>query len=222
MARSPRRSTQSAEQSPRGAADYATSVFINCPFDRKYEKLFDAIIFAILDCGFSARCALELENGAQIRIDRIAGIISNCRLAVHDLSRTQLDNKTRLPQFNMPLELGMFLGAHRFGSGRHREKVCLILDTERYRYQKFISDIAGQDIREHNNSSLVLITAIRNWLFSHSKNISIPGGSKIHSRFKAYEAELPAICKARHWQRSELTFREKTYLMSAWTKRLPL
>ena len=49
----------------------------------------------------------------------------------------------------MPLELGLFLGAKRFGRGEQKSKTCLILDVERYRYQKFISDISGQDIAAH-------------------------------------------------------------------------
>jgi len=32
----------------------------------------------------------------------------------HDISRTEL-NEHSLPRFNMPLELGLFLGASRFG-----------------------------------------------------------------------------------------------------------
>lgn len=42
----------------------------------------------------------------------------------------------------MPLELGLFLGAKRYGTGKQRTKLCLILDRERYRYQKYCSDIA--------------------------------------------------------------------------------
>ena len=37
-------------------------MFINCPFDAVYEPLFDAIVFAVYDCGFIARCALEEER----------------------------------------------------------------------------------------------------------------------------------------------------------------
>lgn len=43
----------------------------------------------------------------------------------------------------MPLELGTFLGAKHFGSEIQKKKTCLILDKEKFRYQKFISDIAG-------------------------------------------------------------------------------
>lgn len=37
----------------RGAAtSYDTDVFINCPFDDDYKPLFDAVVFAVHDCGF--------------------------------------------------------------------------------------------------------------------------------------------------------------------------
>jgi hypothetical protein len=36
-------------------------------------------------------------------------IISGCKYSIHDLSRTELDKTTRLPRFNMPLELGLDL-----------------------------------------------------------------------------------------------------------------
>src|SRR5258708_5683890 len=95
--------------------DYDISVFINCPFDRAYKPLFNSLVFATIYCGFRARCALEIDDGSQVRIDKIFAAIEECRFGIHDLSRTQLDNGTGLPRFNMPLELGMFLGAKRFG-----------------------------------------------------------------------------------------------------------
>jgi hypothetical protein len=132
---------------------YERNVFINCPFDPAYRPLFEAIAFAIADCGYHPRSALEVDDSSQVRIEKITTIINESRLAVHDISRTQLDRGTRLPRFNMPLELGLFLGAKTFGSGDHKRKVAIILDTERFRYQKFISDIAGQDIRAHGGET---------------------------------------------------------------------
>jgi hypothetical protein len=92
-------------------AAYDRSVFINCPFDDRYRPLFHAIIFAVHDCGFLARCALELEDSGEERIRKIKRIIRECQYGVHDISRVQLDSGTGLPRFNMPLELGLFLGA---------------------------------------------------------------------------------------------------------------
>jgi hypothetical protein len=125
-------------------------VFVNCPFDQAYKHLFDAIVFAIHDCGFAARCALEASDSSEVRFQKICAIIAECRYGVHDISRTE-PNEDGLPRFNMPLELGVFLGAKVFGGRRDRAKVCLVLDAERYRYQKFCSDLAGVDIEAHAN-----------------------------------------------------------------------
>src|ERR1035441_7728852 len=37
----------------------STHVFINCPFDTGYQPIFSAIVFAVYDLGFVARCSLE-------------------------------------------------------------------------------------------------------------------------------------------------------------------
>jgi hypothetical protein len=112
-------------------------------------KLFHSIVFTVIHCGFRARCAQEIDDSGQVRIDKILKIVEDCQYGIHDLSRTELDRSSRLPRFNMPLELGLFLGAKRFGASLQRRKTCLILDRQPHRYQKFISDIAGQDIRSH-------------------------------------------------------------------------
>src|SRR4051794_33073795 len=116
-------------------SDYGRQVFINCPFDAQYKKLFEAITFAVFDCGFLPRCARELDDGSQVRIEKILDLIASCKFGIHDISRTESDPRSQLPRFNMPLELGIFLGAKRYGEGQQREKVGLILDRQPYRYQ---------------------------------------------------------------------------------------
>ena len=135
------------------SADYDLNVFVNCPFDAQYLKLFNAIVFTVHDCGFVARCALEITDTSQVRISKIFSIISDCRIGVHDLSRTEVRGPARLPRFNMPLELGMFLGAKQYGDITQQRKICLVLDRKPFRYQMFCSDIAGQDIAAHGGKS---------------------------------------------------------------------
>jgi hypothetical protein len=94
-------------------------------------------------------------------------------LAEPKLLRT--DSRHQLPRFNMPLELGAFLGARRFRSIKAK-KVTLVLDTERYRYREFCSDISGQDIQAHNKNPLEAIKVVRNWLRSNNPDVAIPGG----------------------------------------------
>lgn len=86
---------------------YEQNVFINCPFDREYSAIFDAIVFTVFDCGFRPVCARERMNSAQIRIDKITDLIRDSRYSIHDLSRTEVDERYSLPRFNMSLELGI-------------------------------------------------------------------------------------------------------------------
>jgi hypothetical protein len=96
----------------------------------------------------------------------------------------------------MPLELGVFLGAKRFRSPKQRQKLCLILDRQPYRYQVFCSDISGQDIRAHNNSGPLAIGVVRDWLRTSKKSArtNIPGGARIALRYQQFRTELPSMC----------------------------
>jgi len=202
---------------PEPRLDYG--VFINCPFDEPYRPVFEALVFAVHDCGYVARCSLEVTDASEVRIDRIAAIIAACRFGIHDISRTDLDKDTRLPRFNMPLELGLFLGAKRFGSQRHRAKTCLILDVERYRYQAFISDIAGQDIAAHRGNPEEAMRAVRDWLSSATpRSVKIPGGTAIARRYRTFRDELPAACERLHLRMEELTFSDYVVQVEEWLK----
>ncbi len=197
---------------------YNSNVFINCPFDENYNDIFYAITFAVFDCGFVARCALEEDDGGDVRIIKIKNIISQCKYGIHDISRTDLCINTGLPRFNMPLELGIFLGAKRYGDAHQKKKVCLITDNEKYRYQSFISDIAGQDIRDHDNNPEKAITIVRNWLNNSSKRTTIPGGSTIIGRYNRFRSELPRICANIPINEDELTFNDYATFVSEWLK----
>jgi hypothetical protein len=122
-----------------------SDVFINCPFDRGYRPIFNAIVFSVYDLGFIARCALEEDDAGDFRLSKIERMIEECRFGINDLSSVALDATTGLPRFKMPLELGLFLGCKRFGSPNQSKKRTLVLDSDPYRYRGFISDIAGQD-----------------------------------------------------------------------------
>jgi hypothetical protein len=206
----------------RPSSAYEISVFINCPFDDRYRPLFRAAVFTVFDCGFVPRCALEVYNSGQVRIEKIFNIIEECRFGLHDISRTELDPVNALPRFNMPLELGIFLGAQRFGRGRHRRKNCLVLDVERYRYQKFMSDVAGQDIESHSGDVVALIKRVRDWLRTASAQAHLPGGAMIARRFQDFQEILPELCRAAFLDESELAFSDYAHLASEWLRQKEL
>jgi hypothetical protein len=168
------------------------SVFINCPFDDAYLPLFEAQIFTIYACQFRPRSAREIDDGSQMRMEKIYQLIEDCRYGVHDLSRTELAPETGLPRFNMPLELGVFLGAKRFGDDRQRLKRALLLDREPFRYQRFISDLAGLDIHSHANDPEVAITKLRDWLANVTRR-HLPGAPHLVATHRRFRQDLPEI-----------------------------
>jgi hypothetical protein len=78
--------------------EYAKNVFINCPFDSQYKPLLEAIVFAVSDCGLWPRCALELDDASEVRIEKIFKIIAECRYGVHDISRTEVTSASATSQ----------------------------------------------------------------------------------------------------------------------------
>lgn len=191
-------------------------VFINCPFDHTYKPIFDAIVFAVHDLGFVARSALEIDDGSEVRLTKIERIIEECRYGIHDISNVALDANTGLPRFNMPLELGLFFGCKRFGDGRQRKKVCVILDSEPYRYRQCISDISGQDIHSHGGMHAQAIIKVRNWLAATSKPKFRPGGAEIVERYNRFLNDLPALCTALHRRLDDLTFGDLSEMIETW------
>ena len=195
-------------------APRSRDVFINCPFDPAYQVMFRAIVFATTRSGFRARCALEVDDASQNRWSSISDIVDQCRYGIHDISRTEPDGDPPLPRFNMPLELGLFLGAKRFGDGAQKRKRCLIMDTERFRYQRFISDLAGQDIHAHAGDPPVCIEAVATWLRVQSRSTTVPGGRAMGREFQAFEAHLPDLCRSLQLDVDEMTFGDLTTLVS--------
>ena len=193
-------------------------VFINCPFDPSYKPVFDAIVFTVYDLGFVARCALEVDDSGEIRLEKIQRIVEQCRYGIHDISSVALDVKTGLPRFNMPLELGLYLGCKRFGAPAQRKKACLVLDSEPYRYRDFISDIAGQDIHVHEGKPERAITEVRDWLSGVSRSKLLPGGAEVVESHQRFLRDLPAICEVLRREPESLTFVDMSEMIELWLR----
>lgn len=204
--------------------DYTNNVFINCPFDDTYKPIFEALIFTIYDCGFIARCAKEDDDAGIVRITKIIKIIDECKYGVHDITKADLDVKTGLARFNMPLELGIFLGCLHFSpqNSFNKSKKTLVMDIDKYRYQKFISDISGQDVKSHSYNPEFAIQNVRDFLLINSKRISISGSDYIIKRYNKFKVELPKICKVKHKNINKLTFIEFSDVVAYWISSNPI
>lgn len=195
-------------------------VFINCPFDKDFKPIFQALVFTIFACGFRPRSARELDDGGQTRIDKLYGLIEECRYGIHDLSRTELDDDNKLPRFNMPLELGLFLGAKHYGDKAQHDKRLLILDIERFRYQKFISDLAGMDIHEHGGKAEAAVRETRDWLANVSRRV-ISSADKVVRLYDQFTADLPALAAALEFDPAKIPYVDFERIVVGWLTRDP-
>lgn len=123
----------------------------------------------------------------------------------------------------MPLELGLDLGCKRYGKAYLQEKVILVLDFEPYRFQRFISDIAGQDIDTHENDQRQAVNAVRNWLRLEldPKLVRTPSGGAIYDRYEAFQVILPSICAKLNWDITALPFSDFSWAVYDWITNNP-
>jgi hypothetical protein len=167
---------------------FSNNVFINCPFDNEYKPLLKALVFTVCYLEHKPLISMTMSS-SNVRIQQIKNYIRKSKFGIHDISRNKQLSNSELPRFNMPFELGLDIGAAEFGSALLKSKHALILDTERYYFQKVISDISGQDIEEHANDPKILIRKVRNW-FSNQTDSTIPGPTIIWNAFNQFNADL--------------------------------
>ena len=148
-------------------------------------------------------------------MEKLFSLIEACRYGIHDLSRTELDPDSQLPRFNMPLELGIFLGARRFGNKGQKQKRTLVLDVEQFRYQRFISDLAGMDIHAHAGDPEIAVERTRNWLANVSRR-QLPSAARLQRLYRQFTAELPAICDNMEFDVQEIPYLDFESMIVTW------
>lgn len=197
---------------------FERNVFINCPFDPDYNPIFRSIIFTVLYCGLNPKCALESKNSAQIRMEKLYDLIEESKYSIHDISRVELDPSTNLPRFNMPFELGLFLGAKQYGTGRQTSKNCLILEENKFDYQKYLSDIAGQDPSHHDKSPEKAIEQVRNWIlpFNQEANRATPSPQILNDFYNEFNNDFPSMCDAAKFDQQTLHYIDFLNLVQGW------
>jgi hypothetical protein len=127
------------------------SVFLNVPFDESYEPLFVALISALVALGRTPRSVLEVPEQGDGRLVRILRLIRSCPVSIHDLSRVGLPVR-----FNMPFELGIAVALAR-ADKKHK---FILLEAERHRLQKTLSDVNGIDPGIHGATVRGVISCV--------------------------------------------------------------
>lgn len=167
---------------------FEKNVFINCPFDDKYFSLLRPLLFTIIYLKLNPRLTLENLDSGEARILKIIKLIEESKFSIHDLSRLKANKKGEFFRLNMPLELGIDIGCRYYKRLQWAEKKCLILETEKYRYQAAISDLSNSDIAAHYDEPEKIVKIVRVWLTNVAKLNKVDGSSRIWGAFNEFMA----------------------------------
>jgi len=119
-------------------------VFINTPFDERYEPLFVNLVGMLVFLRQKPRCVLEIREQGDGRLARILELVRACRISVHDLSRVSTPVR-----FNMPFELGIACALKLLHPADYE---VFVLDATPYRLDKTLSDYKGRDPLIHRGT----------------------------------------------------------------------
>lgn len=115
---------------------------------------------------------------------------------------------------NMPFELGLDFGCRNFSSPLNQKSI-LILEEKKYSYQKFISDLSGNDIHAHDNNPVTAIRVVRKWISAFDEFGSKMAANKVSMEYTdfwdAYDKEL----RSKNFSQDDIDNLPTTELMDA-------
>ncbi len=109
----------------------------------------------------------------------------------------------------------MFLGAKRFGNKEQKLKRVLIFDIEQYRYQTFVSDLAGMDIHGHDNSPMQAVHETRDWLANVSRR-QLPSGDQVTGIYQQFLDNLPTLTEELEFDSDNIPYVDFERIVVSW------
>ena len=144
---------------------FEESVFVNCPFDKRYVRLLRPILFVITYFGHKPRIASETSDSGENRLAKISGLIASCRYSIHDISRLKAAKVNEFYRMNIPFELGIDFGTRLHGPPHATGKKFLILETKAHDFKIALSGLGGIDVKRHENQPIEVSRAVRDWYY---------------------------------------------------------
>jgi hypothetical protein len=164
-------------------------VFLNIPYDQKFERLYLAYIAGLSAFGLIPRATLELRASVR-RLDRILVLMKACPFAIHDLSRVELDRTPpSTPRFNMPFELGLSVAWEKFGSNRH---AWFVFEAKNFRLAKSLSDLNGTDVYVHGGRIEGVFRELCNAFVRRAQQPSVQQMRRV---YRDLRKNLPAVLR---------------------------
>jgi hypothetical protein len=196
---------------------FEKNIFVNCPFDDNYRGMLISIIFTVKYFKYVPRLVLERADSGESRIDKILNLITESKFGIHDLSRIVSSKENEHYRMNMPFELGIDYGCQKLKEGKWSGKKILILEKEKYRYQKAISDLSGSDIKSHSDQPDKAMFCVRDWLVSEELGRGA-SGKKVWTNYNDFQAYLydEVVEKDRHESIDEVQITEIMVHIDEW------
>ncbi len=187
--------------------------------------MFEGIVFTITASGYRPRCALEEEDGTDIRLDKLCRIISECPRSIHDLSRTTVEDGG-LPRFNMPFELGLTIGAKLFGGPKRKKNSAVIMVKDQFKLPAYLSDLGGNDPHAHRDEVVEVVRIVRNYLSQGPSGAPLPGPALLMERLGDFQRAVPLMAAEKGIGPDELDafkcYRDYSYFLSDFLKEVPI
>ncbi len=117
----------------------------------------------------------------------------------------------------MPFELGIDYGCQKLKGGIWKDKKILILEKERFRFQRALSDLSGSDIKSHEDNPIKAICAVRDWFITEELQRG-SSGKKVWNDFNDFQAYLydKVVEEDGHESTDEVLIPEIIHHMSNW------
>ena len=196
------------------------NVFINCPFDGKYDPILRPTLFTVIYLGFTPQIASQRVDSGEQRIKKILSLILKSKYSLHDLSRIRSEKRGELFRLNMPFELGIDYGCRLISAGHLKRKRFLVLGAKPYDYKKALSDLAGVDAKSHANNPEKAVLALRNWFVDVNLKRA-PSATAVWERFVEFHKDFYAQRREDGFSRRDLKMmpvREYTGFIRDWLK----
>lgn len=163
-------------------------VFLNIPYDKKFDRLFLAYIVGISAYGMVPRATLEITDSSR-RLEKILKLARSCEYSVHDLSRVELDRKKpRTPRFNMPFELGLCVA-----DANRRERQTqnwFLFEAVANRVKKSLSDLDGTDPKIHGATVRGVLSGLCDIFRRPGRQPTVPQMMQIYRGLRKNQAAI--------------------------------
>jgi hypothetical protein len=192
-----------------------TEVFLNIPYDKKFERLFIAYIAGVSAFGLVPRATLEIPDSSR-RLDKIMKLIGDCEYSIHDLSRVELDRKKpRTPRFNMPFELGLTV-AH---AKQKKKENWYVFESKSYRMEKSLSDLNGTDAKIHEGKVAGVFGELCQVFKRRGRQPTVQQMARIYREVRRNQAAILKESGAKSPYQAR-AFRDICVIASAWADRV--